>query len=270
MLVDVSGGREQEEGFLDHGTAVASIVGGANLGVAPKATLSLINVGTSNAENPTGVNTPGAAGAGIQEAVDQVVDVIQVSANAQAAVQIRDAVEAAANADIVVVFAAGNDGTGLVDFVAEAADARYGGAVLVVGSYNAATGRLAGSSNIATIEGTSNVSPFYLAAPGVGICVAEDDAGAVGPDEVETCGTPAEAGANGAVSAYTYRNGTSFAAPSVAGAAALVRQANPSLTAAETVQIILDTADPFGMPGVTGKGLLNVAAALQAAGQVSP
>ncbi|MBI3420163.1 MAG: S8 family serine peptidase, partial [Proteobacteria bacterium] len=63
---------------------------------------------------------------------------------------------------------------------------------------------------------------------------------------------------------YTTVNGTSFAAPQVAGAAAILKQEFPSLTGAEIVDILLSTATDLGTAGVDvvfGHGLLNLVAA---------
>ena len=65
---------------------------------------------------------------------------------------------------------------------------------------------------------------------------------------------------------YGYGSGTSFAAPEVAGAAALVWAANPALTAPQVIRILEQTASRAGSraPGV-GFGVVNVAAAVAAA-----
>lgn len=63
---------------------------------------------------------------------------------------------------------------------------------------------------------------------------------------------------------FTNIQGTSFAAPRVAAAAALILQQNPNLSAQRVVEIILSTADDRGDPGIDsiyGNGLLNVEAA---------
>jgi serine protease AprX len=66
---------------------------------------------------------------------------------------------------------------------------------------------------------------------------------------------------------YTYSSGTSFAAPSYCGAAALVLEAAPSLLVDDLRQILEDTATP--MPGYAswevGAGYINVAAAVDRA-----
>jgi hypothetical protein len=67
-------------------------------------------------------------------------------------------------------------------------------------------------------------------------------------------------------------SGTSFAAPIVSGAAAVIMQRWPSLTAREVANILLQTATDLGAPGtdaVYGRGLVNIDAALQPLGPTS-
>ena len=67
--------------------------------------------------------------------------------------------------------------------------------------------------------------------------------------------------------------GTSFAAPRVAGAAALIKQKFPNLTSAQIKQVLLQTADDLGTPGVDsiyGHGKLNVLNSLSPQGTVVP
>jgi subtilisin family serine protease len=62
---------------------------------------------------------------------------------------------------------------------------------------------------------------------------------------------------------YGYASGTSFAAPQVAGAAALVWAANPSLTAQQVAQILKQTASGRGQwTPELGFGVVDVAAAV--------
>jgi subtilisin family serine protease len=62
---------------------------------------------------------------------------------------------------------------------------------------------------------------------------------------------------------YGYASGTSFAAPQVAGAAALVWAANPSLTAHQVAQILKETASGAGRwTPELGFGVIDVAAAV--------
>lgn len=67
---------------------------------------------------------------------------------------------------------------------------------------------------------------------------------------------------------YECHAGTSMATPFVAGLAALIRAKYPALTASQTTQKILDTADniePFNLPkykGLLGTGRINALRAL--------
>jgi subtilisin family serine protease len=67
---------------------------------------------------------------------------------------------------------------------------------------------------------------------------------------------------------YGYASGTSFAAPQVAGAAALVWAANPSLTAQQVAQILKETASGHGRwTPELGFGVIDVASAVARAQQ---
>ena len=68
--------------------------------------------------------------------------------------------------------------------------------------------------------------------------------------------------------AYLY-SGTSFSAPTITGAVALIAQAFPNLTGAQIVSLLLSTGDDLGAPGVDtiyGHGRLNIARAFQPVG----
>ncbi len=63
---------------------------------------------------------------------------------------------------------------------------------------------------------------------------------------------------------YKFENGTSMASPHIAGVASLVKAANPSLTASQIRQILIDTAETgLGLPN--GGRLVNALASVQAA-----
>jgi len=69
-----------------------------------------------------------------------------------------------------------------------------------------------------------------------------------------------------------FLDGTSFSAPLVSGAAALIMQRWPSLTAREVRQVLFDSATDLGAPGVDniyGHGMLNVNAAVRPIGTVT-
>ena len=67
-------------------------------------------------------------------------------------------------------------------------------------------------------------------------------------------------------------NGTSFSAPTVSGAVALMAQAFPNLTGKQIVSILFQTADDLGAPGVDsiyGNGRLDIQRAFQPIGTTS-
>lgn len=73
----------------------------------------------------------------------------------------------------------------------------------------------------------------------------------------------------GAANTYDPLDGTSFAAPHVAGALAVLLQQHPELTPTQVVNLLLTTATDIGDPGVDaifGHGALNLAAAQQSTG----
>ena len=61
---------------------------------------------------------------------------------------------------------------------------------------------------------------------------------------------------------YAYEEGTSMASPHVAGAAAVLREAFPYMTARQIIETILTTATDLGSPEIYGQGLLNLGAAV--------
>ena len=68
---------------------------------------------------------------------------------------------------------------------------------------------------------------------------------------------------------YSYRSGTSFSAPIVAGAAALIKSMRPDFTAPQIEAALFSSADDLGATGKDafyGYGRLNTAAALAATG----
>jgi hypothetical protein len=67
-------------------------------------------------------------------------------------------------------------------------------------------------------------------------------------------------------------NGTSFSAPQIAGAAALLAQAFPNLTGSQIVNLLLTSARDAGDPGtdaIYGRGILDIARAFAPAGTTS-
>lgn len=64
--------------------------------------------------------------------------------------------------------------------------------------------------------------------------------------------------------AYGWKGGTSMASPHIAGVAALVKDANPGISARQVKNIIKQTTDKIGHRQLFGHGVVNAAAAVGA------
>ncbi|MXO66957.1 S8 family peptidase [Altericroceibacterium endophyticum] len=239
----------------DHGTNVSLVAAAARngsgiLGMAWDATIMALRAdtpGSCGADNPTSSNTNCSfANSTIADAVTYAADngakVINLSlGGSRASLALQRAVEDAVNAGVLVVVAAGNDGRADPDgFALSLADDAAGG-VLIVGSIDE-DGSISSFSNRAG----AGTSQFIMARGGLVCCVYEDG------QIYEQNGTR-----------YLLQ-GTSFAAPQVAGAAALLAQAFPNLTGAQIAQLLLETAHDAGAAGTDeqyGRGVLDVAEA---------
>ncbi len=212
---------------VGHGTGVASLIGAAPrdgvgfVGLAPGVRILPVRVSersevtTDGGAQGASVDSAGLAQA-IRFAVDQHARVINMSIYQFVDDQrVHDAVDYARGHDVVVVAAAGNSH----DTTAGAVDptpypAAYDG-VVGVGAIAESGARTA----------NSQVGPYVdLVAPGADITMAANKSGD-----------------------YWIGEGTSFAAPYVAAAAALVRSRWPSMTADDVVRQLEGTADP--VPG---------------------
>ncbi|RKF21671.1 hypothetical protein D6851_06435 [Altericroceibacterium spongiae] len=186
----------------------------------------------------------------VAEAIDYAVGngakIINISLSGSSASTIlRNSVKNAVNAGLLVVIASGNDGATEPSAYASSLANGTGG-VLIVGSADE-TGTISDFSNRAGSDGN-----HFITARGEGICCVYKD------------GQIYQSG--GIV--YLLR-GTSFAAPQVAGAAALLAQAFPTLTGNEIAQILIESAADAGDEGVDsiyGMGLLDLESAFAPAG----
>lgn len=155
---------------------------------------------------------------------------------------VRNAIANAAAAGVVVVVSAGNDGAATPDgFAAGIADSGNGH-VIIAGSVGA-------SENISSFSNRAGAqSANFLTALGERV-QADDNEG----------------------TAFLW-SGTSFSAPQISGAVALLAQAFPNLTGAQIVDLLLTSARDAGNAGtdaVYGRGVLDIAAAFQPQGQSS-
>ncbi|PCO05916.1 hypothetical protein AWR36_007920 [Microbulbifer flavimaris] len=157
------------------------------------------------------------------------------------------AADLAMDAGVIVVAAAGNDGAYGVNTINAPGSANK---VITVGAIDSngnvaswsSRGLFAGNADM----GVASVKP-ELAAPGVDI------------ETTDLAGT------------FGRFSGTSFAAPHVAGAAALMRQLYPELSSAEIKALLINNTDVAnGSVEAIGNGQLQVALAAQATYLVSP
>jgi subtilisin family serine protease len=218
----------------EHGTHVAGIAAGDNgtvapgpnggqvkvSGVAPRAYIGNYRIGTipTPASGPDG-NSPEIAAA-VEQAVKDGMNVINLSYGEPEITPSRDivvrAMNGAADAGVVPVIAAGNDygflGPGSIDSPASAAKA------ITVGA--ATKGKLIASFSSGGPNPISLLLKPDVTAPGVGILSSVPDRG------------------------WSSFDGTSMAAPHVAGAVALLLQRHPRWSVAQVKSALMLTGNP--------------------------
>jgi subtilisin family serine protease len=243
-----------------HGTFVASIAAGSVTnsdgisGAAGDAQLLIVKSGSDG-----GSFTDMDEAAGITYAIDHGARILNLSVGGPStSTTERRAIQYAIDHGALVIAAVGNE-------YAQKNPVEYPAALLQPLSSNGVGG--AGLAVTAsTAEGKR--APFAntgswvsLAAPGEHVLGAVSSASSA----LLYPRTPL-AGARAGL--YGFASGTSFAAPQVAGAAALVWAANPSLTAQQVAQILKETATGAGRwTPELGWGVIDVAAAVARAQQ---
>ena len=252
-----------------HGTNVAQVLlGGKNdagtFGIAFNASLLVLRAdrpGSCATENPSndesGCRYPETAiAAGLDRAVSAGARVVNISLGGEdpPGATLRAAVSRATAAGIIVIVSAGNEGDTTAngndpnnpDRFAQGLRDAGGGLVVIAGSVNENGTNSAFSNRAGAYVGS------YLSALGEGVCCAYQ---------------------NGALKTegnfVFVLNGTSFAAPQVAGAVALIAQAFPNLSSQQIVQLLYQSARDAGAAGddaVYGQGILDIARAFQPMG----
>ena len=257
---DLAGSRGiQDEG--GHGTAVSDVLLGAKndvgiQGIAFEATLLVARTDTpgscANTDPQKGcTHADNAIARGVDLAVVNNARVINISLGGSPAnATLRAAIARATTAGVIIVFSAGNEGVdnpGAAvnpDPLAQIAnDALARNLVIIAGALDASNGALADFSNKA-----GNSSPHYLGALGVRVR-AIDEAG----------------------TSFLW-SGTSFAAPIVSGAVALLAQAFPNLTSAQIVDLLFRSAIDIGDPGIDpifGNGAIDLSRAFAPQGSLT-
>jgi subtilisin family serine protease len=194
-----------------HGTHVAGTIAAENngtgiTGVAYGARIMPVRV-LDDTGNGTNLNIA----AGIRYAADNGARVINLSLGGGGdSDSIKSAVQYAAEKGAVVVMASGNNSTSSPDFPASLAS-----------QWGIAVGAVDINQQVASFSNDAGASSQlkYVVAPG-------KDIYSTIPNK-----------------AYAYYDGTSMAAPHVAGVAALILSANPNLTAAQVISLLTGTAN---------------------------
>ena len=258
----------------DHGTAVAGVIaarrdGQGMHGVAYNANLVSVGVGLSFDETAAGI----ASAAGLTRtygdfhsnpaASSHIVNMSRGASNIPSVSQITSAMRDAAGEGRIMVASLGNCGEGGAECsdnggsddglgpsgapAANVADPDIAGFGIAVGSLNEDGTERAEHSNTC-----GSVSQYCVFAPG---------------ENVPTTTTTTSPGRR-----YIAATGTSFAAPYVAGAAAVVWGAFPRKSGDEIVARLLETADSggeFGDAATYGRGKLDLGAAMNPVGFTS-
>ncbi|HWH16838.1 MAG TPA: S8 family peptidase, partial [Allosphingosinicella sp.] len=237
-----------------HGTAVSATAAAARngsgmMGVAFDSTI--ISLNTSNPNNCTEEKGCKHSDSAIAQAIDIArqngAKVINISLGGDGTSSaVLNAVYRATSAGIVIVMSAGNEGreekgSNPGGFALQSA--QHGNGALIIAGAVDASRQITDFSNKA---GTG--AQHYLMALGSRV---------VAPNQHGT---------------LYYWNGTSFSAPVISGAAALLASAFPNLTGQQIVRLLLTTADDAGDPGrdaVYGNGILNITRAFQPQGQTT-
>ncbi len=227
-----------------HGTHVASLAAGrANgfgiAGVASAASILPIQVFNG------ATTTTDMVARGVNYATSQRAFVMNLSlGGSEPSGLLQNALSRATRAGLLVVIGAGNEGQDNPNWPARYASQSWAnGQIIAVGAVDASN-QIASFSNRA-----GDAKDFFLVAPGVSLRGAY----------------------NTSATTMVRMTGTSMATPIVAGAAAVVKGAWPSLSARNVADILFQTAIDLGDPGVDpvfGRGLVSLERALQPVGML--
>jgi subtilisin family serine protease len=245
-----------------HGTAVAGTLGAGRNGTGPMGVAfdsTILSFNTANPNNCTDDDGCKHSDRDIATAIDLArvngARVINISLGGDGVGSaVLNAVARAAQAGIVVVMSAGNDGhADPSTFALDTASRAGNGNVIIAGSIGTPiAGDPANGTDLDTLSTFTNRAGsgagFYLTALGYRVRTFDQ---------------------NGTAFLYS---GTSFSAPVISGAVALLAQAFPNLTGQQIVQILLSTGDDLGAPGRDidfGNGRLNIARAMQPQGKTT-
>lgn len=265
--IDIVAGRNALTTSATHGSELAALIAGnfngaQTVGLAFNATIVAVR-----ADNGAGNFNDADVAAAINHVVSKGVKVVNLSLGRSGPVDpvLVQAISNATAAGVIFTISAGNDGQGAPPatqvnypgFYASDLSVSHG-LIIIAGGLNPN-----GSVNPISNPPGTNAS-WYLTAPAWQLIVP--DFGPSGPVAgLQVCGL-------GTAGTLCRIQGTSYAAPQLAGAVALVMSAFPGMTPAQVVNLLLTTADDTGAAGVdsvNGRGRLNIGRAFQPVGQLS-
>ncbi len=268
--VDIQNGGTTVSDSVGHGTFIAGLIsaidgnGKGGRGVAGATPILPVRLTTN--EN---ISTAAAA-AGIVWAVDHGARVLNLSFGGAGLSEIESsALDYARQHDVLVVAAAGNNANG----GSNRNQLQYPAAAI-----GGTRGGWSGGLSVGATTPAGSPAPFStfndfvsIAAPGAGDGSCGDGVYSTVPgntnliwDDGDAC-TPSFGAIGDPDGRYGYGEGTSFAAPLVAGAAALVRGANTRLTAEQTGDVLRRSAHQTvgtGWNQKTGAGIVDINAAV--------
>jgi subtilisin family serine protease len=261
---NVAGGTtyDDEDG---HGTAVAFTIAGVRNGAGTQGIAFDATIIAARADTPGScANTTGPDSGcsfddaniakGIDLAANNGARIINLSLGGDApSSALIAAIGRATAKGVIIIVAAGNDGKTTPDpfgaGIVNSASSRN--LVIIAGSVGPNNSRTAGGDTISTFSDRAGSGPeaqFFLNAVGESVRAPCNN--------TDVC----------------LWSGTSFSAPQIAGAAALLAQAFPTLTGAQIVQILLTSARDAGATGadpIYGRGVLDLTKAFGPLGSMT-
>jgi len=234
----LAGGNGDVTDATGHGTAVAGLIAGAPLGATPIGVAPQAAIMTVKISDDTGHLTVENAASGIVYAVEHGAHILCTAWTLGPAPSalLEDAIDVAEAQGVLVVAAAGNQGADLEQTAAFPASYTHGN-VLTVGGSNRQDQPASFPGLWSSATGLTSVD---VLSPAVGLVTLH-------PNETETS-----------------FSGTSAAAATVAGIAALVHSVSTTPGAVNTKNVLLDSVDPTNDATLSG-GRLNAGSAVRLA-----
>ncbi len=225
---------------IGHGTSVAGVIcSGAN-GIGVVGTAHRSKVLPIKATDSKGKIPIANIAAAILAACDNGADVINMSfgysygdnlVNDHSSVY--DAISYALMENVILVAAAGNEGNSVYQYPAS-----FDGVISVANLCRV------NDTEFGIYSSSTHNDKVMIAAPGTSVCTASKDG------------------------SYSYRNGTSFSSPYIAGVAALAKSVDPDITPEHFIELLTQTADKTPLAGEErndkfGYGIVNAGALIQ-------